>query len=49
MNSNYECGVHGIPMDELEQKQISSNLILRTFRCPVCGREKKFVEYGWTG
>ncbi len=49
MNPNYGCDVHGIPMDELEKKQISSNLILRTFRCPVCGREKKFVEYGWTG
>ncbi len=46
MNPNYECDVHKVPMDELERQQLSRNLMLRTFKCPVCGREKKFVEYG---
>ncbi len=47
MNPNYECDDHHIPMDEIERKQISRTHILRTFRCPVCKREKIFVEYGW--
>jgi hypothetical protein len=49
MNPDYECEVHGIPMDEVYRKQLPRNLMIRTFRCPVCGREKKSVEYGWTG
>jgi len=47
MNTDYNCDIDKIPMVEKEIKQISRNLIIRNFRCPICGKEKKFVEYGW--
>jgi len=46
MNTDYNCDTDKIPMVEIEIKQISRNLIIRNFRCPICGKEKKLLEYG---